>query len=112
MIQFEFFYRPRDTQDPRQRGEVNIETARPNNDCWSCRTIISAPIAFDHDLHGNDQLQAVELSLNFVHRSLTNHPEYDFFLDENNDTTSFDHFQPMTWTNLDSEDKEVIDENE
>ncbi len=104
MIQFDYFYRPRDSQDRMQRGEVTIETARANNDFWSCRIIISEPIAFDQDWHGNDQLHAIELSLKCVREKLTNHPEYDFFRYENDETTNFEYFQPMTWTNLDSLD--------
>lgn len=112
MIQFDFFYRPRDTQDPMQRGEVTIETARPDEDDWSCRIIISEPIVIDTDILGMDPLQAIELSLKFVCSLLTRHPTYECFRWENDDTASFQHFQPMTWTNLDSQKKELIDENE
>jgi hypothetical protein len=98
MIQFDFFYRPRDSKDPMRRGEVTIETARPDEDDWSCRIIISEPIAIDTEILGMDPLQAIELSLNFVCSLLTRHPTYACFRWENDDSTSFEYIQPMTWT--------------
>jgi hypothetical protein len=69
MIEIDFFYRPKGTNDEPKCGKITVETARQieGEEDWYARVKISDPVNFDRDLIGVDPLNTLEQAMGFLH---------------------------------------------